>query len=257
VSEQSLLEVAIDRLPEGSVVAGDANFGIFSVAYAAVQRGHPVLLRMTLLRARRLAGGSAKDGIDRPVVWRPSRDDRKSHPALPADACVSGRLIVRQVQPGDDAAPFLLALFTTLQTDQDEVLNLYGLRWNIETDLRTLKCSLQLEQLSCTTPEMVAKEINVGLAAYNLVRAVTCLASERSGIPPRGYSFTRVRRIIETFTPLVANATSEKEAKKQFELMMYYVGQAKLPKRKRKRPAYPRVVWGRGAKFPNRKAEAL
>jgi hypothetical protein len=256
VSEQGLLEVAIDRLPKRSIVAGDANFGVFSVVYAAVQRDHSVLLRLTLSRAQRLAGWPVHDGIDRAVVWKPSREDRKSHPELPADACVSGRLIVRRVQPDDGAASFLLALFTTLPIDQNEVLRIYGLRWNVETDLRTLKSRLHLEQLSCTTPEMVAKEINVAMAAYNLVRAVTCLASEGSGIPPRGYSFTRVQRIIEAFTPLVANAASQQEGQKHFDLMMYYVGQAKLPKRKRKRPAYPRLVWARGAKFPNRKAGA-
>jgi len=32
VSEQGLLEQAIDRLPSGAVVAGDANLGVFSVA---------------------------------------------------------------------------------------------------------------------------------------------------------------------------------------------------------------------------------
>jgi hypothetical protein len=256
VSEQQLLEAAIGRLPSGSVVAGDANFGVFSVAYAAVQRGHPALLRMTLVRAQRLAGGPLQEGTDRPVVWQPSREDRKSHPRLPADAGVAGRLIVRQVQPDNGAAPFLLALFTTLPIDQDQVLKLYGLRWNVETDLRTLKCTLQLEQLSCTTPEMVAKELNVAMAAYNLVRAVTCLAAERSGIPPRGFSFTRVRRILETFTPLVANASNQQQAQKHFELMMYYVGQSKLPKRQRKRSPYPRAVWSKGANFPSRKAVA-
>lgn len=256
VSEQQLLDTAITRLPRGSVVSGDANFGVFSVAYAAVQRGHPVLLRMTTARAQCMAGGTLCDGTDRPFVWRPSRQDRKSHPGLPADACVAGRLIVRQVQPDNGAAPFLLALFTTLQIDQDEVLKLYGLRWNVETDLRTLKGTLQLEQINCTTPEMVAKELNVAMAAYNLVRAVTCLAAERNGIPPRSYSFTRVQRVVETFTPLVVNAKNEEEARKHFELMMYYVSQAKLPKRGRKRLPYPREVWSKGTRFPSRKGPA-
>jgi len=254
VSEQQLLEAAIDRLPSGSVVVGDANFGVFSVAYAAaVQRSYPVLLRLTTARAQRLAGEPLQNGIDRPVVWRPSREDRRSHPGLPADACVKGRLIVRQVQPDNGAAPFLLALFTTLRIDQDEVLKLYGQRWNIETDLRSLKSTLQLDQLSCTAPEMVAKELNMAMSTYNLVRAVTCLAAESSGIPPRGYSFTRVRRVIEAFTPLVATAKNEQEAQHYFDLMMYYVGQAHLPKRTRKRPSYPRAVWGKGESFPSRK----
>ena len=254
VSEQQLLEAAIDRLPSGSVVVGDANFGVFSVAYAAaVQRNYPVLLRLTLARALHLAGGPLQDGIDRSIVWRPSRADRKGHPDLPTDACVRGRLIVRQVQPSNAAAPLLLCLFTTLRTDQDEVLNLYGQRWNIETDLRSLKSTLQLEQLSCTTPEMVTKELDMAMAAYNLVRAVTCLAAERTGIPPRGYSFTRVRNVIAAFTPLVANANDQQEAQRYFDQMMYYVAQAKLPKRQRKRPSYPRAVWSKGERFPSRK----
>src|SRR5882672_4565823 len=148
--------------------------------------------------------GPLRDGMDSPVVWSPSRWDRKSHPHLSADACIRGRLIVRRVQPDNGATPFLLYLFTTLATTADEALNLYGKRWSIETDLRTLKTTLRLDQLTCCTSDMVAKEIAMGIASYNLVRAVTCLASEQSGIPPRGYSFTTVRRIVEVFTPKLA-----------------------------------------------------
>jgi hypothetical protein len=86
-----------------------------------------------------------------------------------------------------------------------------------------------------------------------LVRAVTCLAAEQAGRPPRSYSFTRVRNVIAAFTPLVANAKDPQEAQKYFDQMMYYVGQAKLPNRKRKRPSYPRMVWGKGGSFPHRK----
>jgi len=253
VSEQRLLERSIDRLPDGSLVLGDANFGVFSVAYTAVQRGYPVLLRLTLQRAQRLAGEPLRNGIDRQIRWNPSRDDRKSHPDLPAGAAVRGRLIVRQVQPSGHAAGFLLALFTTLEIAQDEVFDLYGQRWNIETDLRTLKSTLQLDQLTCTTPEMVAKELDLAMAAYNLVRAVTYVASMETGIPPRGFSFTQVRRVIETFTPLIATAQSAEEAQAQWDRMLYYVRQAALPRRKRNRPTYPRAVWHKGASFPNRK----
>ncbi len=50
VSEQGLLETALSRLPSGSTVLGDANFGVFSVAYSSTQSGHAVLLRLTLDR---------------------------------------------------------------------------------------------------------------------------------------------------------------------------------------------------------------
>jgi Transposase DDE domain len=251
VSEQGLLEQAIDQLPSGSTVMGDANFGVFSVAYTATQRQHPVLLRLTPDRCRRLAGEAWRDGIDREVVWKPSRAARKSHPDLPADACVSGRLMVRQVQPDNGAAPFLLALFTTLPSE--EAFPLYGQRWAIETDLRTLKSTLCLEQLTCLTPEMVAKEIEIAIAAYNLIRAMIAFASQQSGIPPRGYSFTKVRHIVEAFASELAQAPNPQAAKRIFDEMMTYIQQAKLPRRKRKRPSYPRAVWARRGDFPKRK----
>lgn len=252
VSEQALLERAIDRLPEAAAVLADANFGVFSVAYAATQRQHPALLRLTADRARRLAGGTLHDGIDREVLWTPSPSDRKSHPDLPADACVRGRLLVRQVQPNNGASAFLLPLFTTLSSPVEEIFALYGQRWAIETDLRTLKSSLCLDQLTCTTSDMVAKEIDMAIAAYNLVRAVIAIAAQQSGVPPRGYSFTKVRHIIEAFAPAMANAPNQQAARKIFEQTMRYVQQSKLPRRKRKRPTYPRQVWPRGDKFPSR-----
>ena len=252
VSEQQLLDAAIGRLPAGAMVIGDANFGVFSVAYGAVKAEHPVVLRLTVVRARCLARGNLRDGINRPVVWNPSPWDRRQHPHLPADACVRGRIIVRQVQPNNGGAPFLLALFTTVPSASNDPFDLYGQRWNIETDLRTLKSTLRLEQLSCRTPEMVAKEIEMGMVAYNLVRAITWLASEQSGIPPRGYSFTTIRRIVEIFTPKIAAASDPAAAKRVFDEMMHYVQQAKLPHRTRKRPSYPRHVLGRRHTYPTR-----
>ena len=250
VSEQALLEKAIDRLPPGAAVMGDANLGVFSVAYAAVQRNHPVVLRLTAERARRLAGEDLRDGIDRVVEWKPSKFERRSHPELPADACVQGRLLVRQVQPDHGGAAFRLALFTILSSPAEEVFALYGKRWSIETDLRTLKSTLCLDQLTCATPDMVAKEIDMGIAAYNLVRALIGFASERSGIPPRGYRFTKVRLILLTFTPALANAPNQQAAQRILDQILIYVQQSKLPHRKRRRSSYPREVWKRGAYFP-------
>jgi hypothetical protein len=229
------------------------NFGVFSVAYAAQRSEHPVLLRLTVERARRLFGEALRDGIDREMVWKPSRDDRRNHPDLPADACIQGRLLIREVQAHDGSAAFLLPFFTTLPSSVEEIYELYGQRWMIETDLRTLKSTLCLDQLTCTTPDMVAKEIEMGITAYNLVRALISVASQQSGIPPRGYSFTKVRRILEVFGPAVANAPDQQSAQRILDQIMTYVQQSKLPKRKRRRPSYPREIWPRGAHFPNRK----
>jgi hypothetical protein len=101
VSEQALTERLLDRLPEHSVLMGEINLGVFSVAFAATQRGHDVLLRLQPNRAGVVGRGlSLQPGLDQQVCWRPSNYERKRHPDLPADACVRGRLIVQRVLAG-------------------------------------------------------------------------------------------------------------------------------------------------------------
>jgi hypothetical protein len=245
-----LLELLIDRLPSQAAVVGDANFGVFSVAYTAEQRGHPVLLRLTKVRAQHLAGGPLQDGMDRRIHWKPTREDRRGHPQLPIDAGVSGRLVVRQVQPSNGAEPFLLALFTTLEGPPEPLVELYGKRWNIEVDLRHLKGTLRLEELTCTSTAMVAKEIDVAMLAYNLVRAVIYLTALQAGLEPRIISFTQVRNVLQVFLPRIAAAADERTARKLYDDMQYYLSQCKLPQRKRS--SYPRAVWAKPKTYPAR-----
>jgi len=56
VSEQKLAQRALQSLPAEAVLLGDRNFGIFAMAYAAQQRRLQVVLRLTDVRARKLAG---------------------------------------------------------------------------------------------------------------------------------------------------------------------------------------------------------
>jgi putative transposase len=251
VSEQGLTEQLLDQLPPGAGVMGDRNFGVFSVAWSAQQRMRPVLLRLTTVRAQSAFGRGLCSGTDRTVEWNPSKSDHRKHPGLPVDGCVRGRLIVRNVY-SSDGKRFKLYLFTTLDLPADEVVQLYGLRWNVETDLRTIKKTIRLEMLRCKKPDMVAKELILAVSAYNLVRAVIQESARRTGLDPRQYSFTQVQDLINTWLPNLASITSEGKRKAEFERMMKYVAQCRLYKRK-KRPPYPRTIWMRRRKFPTRK----
>jgi hypothetical protein len=97
-SEQALAEHATKHVPAGSVIIDDRNFGIFSVAYHAQQQGHEMIVRLTSVRARKLAGGPISCAVDQPVQWRTSRWDGKKNRTWQADASVQGRLIARQTQ---------------------------------------------------------------------------------------------------------------------------------------------------------------
>jgi hypothetical protein len=103
VSEQGLLEKLIDRLPAAAVVIGDANFGVFSVAWIAQQRSHPVLLRMTESRARRLAGAERTASgrrSRRPVLRRIRRWTTSTRESATRSSISHVTLFMRACIPG-------------------------------------------------------------------------------------------------------------------------------------------------------------
>ena len=249
VSEQGLVERLLQCLPPRSTVVGDRNFGVFSVAFAAHRQEHFVVVRLTKARAQRIMGGSLpKRKTDCDVDWKPSRDDRRSHPTIPIDACLRGRLIVRHLKHYGQVT--VLYLFTTLQLPAEEIVELYGLRWNIETDLRSLKQTVRLGHLRSLSPPMVAQELIAGVMAYNLVRTVQLAAAQLVGVDPRQLSFARVQTVVSAWFPVLLNARNPQEFSKLFARMLAAAAQAKLPKRRRR--SYPRAIWGRPQEWPRR-----
>ena len=254
VSEQKLTERILDQLPAASVIMGDINFGVFSVAFASSRRGHDVLLRLQPNRAQALGRGSpSSPETDEPMSWRPSVYDRKRHPHLTADAHVRGRFIARQVKASNGVI-MTLYFFTTLQLPVEQILELYGQRWNIETDLRSLKQTINLKMLRCHSVDMVAKELVLAITGYNLVRAIMNAAAEQQGLDPRRLSFSRSQDVINAALPGLDAAVTPAEYQARLHRMFKLVASCTLPDRSR-RSATPRHVWGHSCKFPKRKAD--
>ena len=251
-SEQALAERAIEHVPAGSVIVGDRNFGIFSTAYCAQQGGHGVVLRLTAVRAKSLMGGPISRAGDYPVRWRASRWDGKKQRHRPADASLEGRLIAWRVGRGKHQQ--WLYLFTTLSLPAEEVVALYGRRWNIETDLRSLKQTVRLQRISAQSADMMEKELLVAVMAYNLVRAIMFQAAQRARIDPRQLSFTYACNIVLDGYPNILAAGSAKQQSRALDRMIDLVARCRLPNRTKRR-SYPREVWGRGYRFPSRRTE--
>ncbi len=252
VSEQALTEQILDRLPDRSVFMGDVNFGVFTVTFAATQRKHDVLFRLEASRARALGRGlPMTPGTDEKICWRPSRWERKQHPELPADACVQGRLIVEQVTASDGTS-VMLYFFTTLDLGVKQIRDVYGKRWNVETDIRSLKQTLHLDMLRCQSPDMIAKELILSITGYNLVRAVMNVAAEQNNLDPRRLSFSRSQDVVNAALPGLDAAQSPAEYQTRLKRMIQRVASCKLPDRS-ERPPRPRTSWGHSRKYPKRK----
>jgi hypothetical protein len=247
-SEQALAGELIDRLPSGSTLIADRNFGIFAVLWRAHRQGHRVLTRLTSDRARRLAGGAVPEvGSDLGVVWEPSGHDRRAHPEIAAGARIEGRLMA--IKP--EGAKQILYLFTTREEPADQVAALYGRRWTIETDLRSLKEQVRLHRIEAKSPDMVASELYLAVATWNLIRAVMQEAAQQAGVEPRRLSFSRARAALLAFAHAILQHRSPQQRDRGWELVLQSIAQCRLPQRKR--PYAPRLVWPTHQNFPSRK----
>ena len=252
VSEQALAERALEPLPPGSVIIGDRNFGIFAIAHAAHQRGHRMVIRLTDQRAKRLMAASITEPCDCPVEWRPSQRERVRQEKLPPDTAIPGRFIAWRVGRGHSKQ--WLYLFTTLTIPAEEVVALYGKRWHIETDLRSLKQTVRLNRLSVQSADMMEKELLAAVLAYNLVRAIMCLAAQQACLHARQLSFTYAYNIVhDGITNVLAGPTAVEQIERM-ERIVSLVARCKLPNRTKPR-SFPREVWARGRAFPSRKVE--
>jgi len=83
----------------------------------------------------------------------------------------------------------LTTLLDPLLWTVELLVALYGRRWQIELFLRDIKTTLQMERLSCLTPEMVHKELEMHLIAYNLLRALMGEAALTCHVPVQQLSF--------------------------------------------------------------------
>ena len=111
-------------------------------------------------------------------------------------AQVPATLVVRELrytirQPGRRTRT--VTLVTTLLDAQKypaaELARLYGLRWQVETHLKELKHTMQMDVLRCQSVEGVLKELTLFVLVYNLVRRVMQEAGRRQAVAMERISF--------------------------------------------------------------------
>ena len=252
-SEQALAAILLAQAFEGSVYVGDRNFGVFSVVQAARHYGVWVVLRLTRRRAPAVAGRKLRPGEDIGVAWKPSAHDQL-HPGM-SDAPIEGRLIYVRLER-NGFRPVELYLFTTLLDAErytlQKLVELYGLRWHAELDLRYVKDTLDMALLTGKSVDMVRKELHAGLLAYNLIRGYMVLAAQRAHLSPLTLSFTRCWRRVRDVLLTLRHTDPAQHVAQVAQRLLDRLAQCKLPQRPRFR-IEPRAVRRRPAVYPNLK----
>jgi hypothetical protein len=253
VSEQALAVQLILEAAKRVLYIGDRNFGVWRVVRAAVQGGGQALVRLTQVRARRLLDRKRLPAfLDLAVVWSASAHDQID-PGL-SKASVDGRLIsIRAHQRG--YRPQTLYLFTTLTDVQtyppERLLELYGWRWQVELNFRTVKSTMQMDQSEAKSADMVCKEFYAGLMAYNLVRGLMAAAAAESGCRPVELSFAKVHVLLAlVLTELFMAWMSGPARNSRLGWLLAEASVAKLPRRRKPRQNEPRAQYYEPRVFP-------
>lgn len=227
----------------GWLLLGDRNFGVFSVACAiSAAQGHG-LLRLTQVRAAKLArscGLKLRPGLDAPVNWSPSRHDQCPEGLSPTP--VPGRLLVVRIhRPGFRS--LVLYLFTTLvdkvQCPAQQLVPLYAQRWNIEVCFRYIKTQMQLGFLECHSADIARKEWFAGLIAYNLIRWTMASAAALTQVALPLLSFSRTRELLLGW---LRRSPLHRRSPRSWERLLTRISKARQPKRRKPRPSEPRAV---------------
>ncbi len=245
-SEQALCAGMLKvRSWAGWLVLGDRNFGVYSVARSIVAAHGHALLRLTEVRARKLARTAGwrhqlRPGLDLSLDWSPSSHDQCPEGIPPAP--VPGRLLVAQIRrPG--YRPLNLYLFTTLldpvQGPAGPLVELYAQRWNIEIYFRYLKVQMDMGFLEAHSADLARKEWLAGMIAYNLIRWAMVAAAARAQVPVLRLSFARARDLLLGW---LEHSPRHRRNTRSWSRLLSRISRAQQPKRRQRRPSEPRAV---------------
>lgn len=252
-SEAALTPSVLATGVPGTLYVGDANFGIYSVVQAALHSGMHVLVRLTPSRAGKVVGRMLHPGSDCSVAWSPSKKDQV-HPDMMAGPLPGRLLHVVLERPG--FRPVELYLFTTLTDTNccsaEDLVELYGIRWHVELNLRYVKSTLAMDFLHGKSVDIVRKELHAGLLAYNLIRGFMVQAARAANLSPLTLSFTSCwRRVWHMLSVWLATGAFPPDPQALTHLLTR-LAKCRIPERERWR-VEPRAVRRRPAVYPNLK----
>jgi hypothetical protein len=213
MSEISLFRMLYSHLNPGDVALGDKLFGSYGDIALLSGRGIDSVFRMHHLRKTDFRKGKrlgSKGIYDHLVTWKkPGKGTLHLAPELYAQ--LPDTMLVREIRYFINIKGYRTKKVTLVTTLLDHhiytyelLAELYGLRWQVEIDLRHLKTTMKMEHIHSKTPEMVRKEFYVHLLAYNLIRATLWEAGIKHNVHPLRLSYKGAIQHILKFVPILA-----------------------------------------------------
>ena len=252
-SELRLLTQLLSTLSKGDILIGDRGFGSFVVAHLLQSVGVDFIGRS----ARKVDGRKRLRSLG-PNDWvagwcRPARVSAVL--SAPEWAMVPGLLEIRIVRGSLWRPGFRVRQLTVMTTLLDpqlypahQILQAYAQRWRLELCFDDLKTTLGMEMLSCKSPAMIDKELNLHLIAHNLVRYVAATAASTHKVCLRQISFKGTLDALRHFSPAMSQARTRRRRTQLWEHLLNILAADLVPLRPDRRE--PRALKRQKNKYP-------
>jgi hypothetical protein len=223
-SELGLLRKLVSVFSPGDVMLADAFYCNYFLIAALQEMGVDVLFAQHGARITDFRRGEKLGARDHRVSWpkpkvRPEWMSPEDFAALPQE------LTLREVKVGKKV--LVTTLLCPRKTCKTALGELFRQRWNVELDLRAIKTTLQMAELSCNTPQMNEKEVWVHFLAYNLIRLLMAQAAAKAAVHPRHLSF---KHTVQLWSAWLARRLCD-QGDATIELLFTLIGQLRVANR--------------------------
>jgi hypothetical protein len=186
---------------DGDIVVGDSNFDSFHDSASLKFRGADVVFCINGSRNSPFEGVCETIDDTTVTLQKPAFDPTRFTPAQwqALAASITYRIIRYRVSGRNEEITIVTTLLDRQLYPAESIAELYGLRWDVELDIGSLKSTMGMCDLSCQTPENLDREIAVGVLAYNLVRLLMNDAAAVLELHPREISFSQARDAWRSF----------------------------------------------------------
>ncbi|MFI5344343.1 MAG: IS4 family transposase [Chlamydiales bacterium] len=241
--ESSLLRSIFDSIEKDDIVLGDRYFPNFFLMSDLNKRGADGIFRGQSQRNYDFRTGERLGKNDHIVFWnRPAKPewmDQEKYDSYPE------KMQVREFKVAGNV--YVTTFLNSKKYHKKELAGIYGRRWDIEINLRSIKSIMNMDMLSCKTPEMVKKEIGMHFLAYNSIRIIMAEACVMHNTVPWRVSFKGTIQLLNEFMPHFLNSGNRKN-KILYAEMLTLIVKNKIGNRPGR--VEPRVIKQRKKPFP-------
>lgn len=218
-SERSLLKKMAENFKKGDVLLADRGFSGYADFAWFMSMGLDFVIRINEKNRKHFQIVKKFHKKDRIVIWkkprqRPNWMEIELWKTMPKS--IQLRLVTYHVSSPEFRSKTVTVATTLMnprEVPTEAFAELYLKRWRAELYFKDIKETMNMESLSCRSPEMVEKEVAMFFLAYNLIRLKIYESAVEYNMEFERISFKRSMEAIIYFSLAASSVPREKKLK--------------------------------------------